>query len=149
MNQREQEEREFKHKKPMLDEQIDTLDLGQQAPNIDFRPPVANTIGPGAAANMTLDQNQNQTIRLGGNDESRAIFRPGQLNATNVFGASGVNETGNDTIGGLMVAMNREENDKSETGGEDYQNEEWLRDKKAAGMVIGGPGGTGSSMTNS
>lgn len=48
-----------------------------------------------------------------------------------------------------MVAMNKEENDRSETGGDDYQNEEWLRDKRAADMDIGGPGGTGSSMTAS
>ena len=48
-----------------------------------------------------------------------------------------------------MVAMNKEENDRSETGGDDYQNEEWLRDKRAADMDIGGPGGTGSSMSES
>ena len=150
VNQREQEQREFQHKKPMLDEQIDTLDLGN-IPQPDFRPPVMNNIGPGAAAgaNMTLDQNQNQTIRLGQMDESRAIFRPGQLNGTQAFGQSGVNDTANDTIGGLMVAMNKEENDRSETGGDDYQNEDWLREKRAANMDIGGPGGTGSSMTGS
>lgn len=54
------------------------------------------------------------------------------------------NDTVNDTIGGLMVEMNKEENDRSETGGEDYQNEDWLRDKKD----IGGPGGTGSSSSS-
>ena len=82
-------------------------------------------------------------------DESRAIFKPGALNGTQAFGSSGVNDTNNDTIGGLMVAMNKEENDRSETGGDDYQNEEWLRDKRAADMDIGGPGGTGSSVSES
>ena len=47
-----------------------------------------------------------------------------------------------------MVAMNKEENDRSETGGEDYQNEDWLRDKRAENMDIGGPGGTGSSSNS-
>ena len=60
-----------------------------------------------------------------------------------------MNDTNNDTIGGLIVAMNKEENDRSETGGDDYQNEEWLRDKRAADMDIGGPGGTGSSVSES
>jgi len=61
-----------------------------------------------------------------------------------------MNDTGNnDTIGGLMAHMNKEENDKSETGGDDYQNEEWLRDKRAGDMDIGGPGGTGSSTGGS
>ena len=139
-NQQLQEEREFQHKKPNIDATIDMLDLGQM-PQTEFKPPVMNNIGTGAAANMTVDQNQNQTIRLNQVDESRAIFRPGQLNAP---GQSGVNETNNDTIGGLMVVMNNEENDRSETGGDDYMDENMLREKRAGDMDLGG--GTGSSM---
>lgn len=149
VNQQEQEQREFQHKKPMIDEQIDTLDLGN-IPQPEFRPPNMNNIGPGAAANMTLDQNQNQTIRLGQVDESRAIFRPGQLNGTLGFNQpGGVNDTANDTIGGLMVAMNKEDNAISETGGDEYMNDEMLREKRAANMNIGEPGGTGSSTSES
>jgi len=41
--------------------------------------------------------------------------------------------------------LNKEANDRSETGGDDYMNEDMLRDKRAENMDIGGPGGTGSS----
>ena len=45
--------------------------------------------------------------------------------------------------------MKKEDNDRSETGGDhDYMNEDMLRDKRAANMDIGGPGGTGSSSNN-
>ena len=46
---------------------------------------------------------------------------------------SGVNETtnGNDTIARVVAQLNKEENQKSETGNESYQNEEWLREKRA------------------
>ena len=46
---------------------------------------------------------------------------------------SGVNETtnGNDTIARVVAQLNKEENQKSETGNESYQNEEGLREKRA------------------
>ena len=44
-----------------------------------------------------------------------------------------------------MVVMNNEENDRSETGGDDYMDENMLREKRAGDMDLGG--GTGSSMT--
>ena len=40
--------------------------------------------------------------------------------------------------------MNNEENDRSETGGDDYMDENMLREKRAGDMDLGG--GTGSSM---
>ena len=56
----------------------------------------------------------------------------------------GVNETGNDTMQRIVAHL--EDNDRSETGGDDHMNEDWLRDKKARNMdAFGGPGGTGSS----
>lgn len=141
-NQLQQEEREFEHKKPNLDENIDCLDLGaaQAQPQPEFIPPKINNIVGGV--NMTLDQNQNQTIRLGGGvDESRAFQRPGQLNGTKF------NDTVNDTIGGIVVAMNKEENERSETGGDDYMNFNDLKDKpKNTGAAAGG---TGSSTSGS
>lgn len=93
---------------------------------------------------MTLDQNQNQTIRLGGPvDESRAIFRPGQLNGTKC------NDTANDTIGGIMVAMNKEENDQSDNGGDEYMNYDHLKDKpKNHGGAAGGTTGSSTSASS-
>ena len=44
--------------------------------------------------------------------------------------------------------LNKEANDRSEVEGDDYQNEDMLRDKRAENMDIGGPGGTGSSGNN-
>ena len=58
---------------------------------------------------------------------------------------AGVNDTANDTIMNVVATLNKEDNDRSETGGDDYQNEDWLREKRAENMDIGGPGGTGSS----
>ena len=58
---------------------------------------------------------------------------------------SGINETCNDTIAGVVAQLNRESNQKSETGGDESRNEDWLREKRAAKMDLGGPGGTGSS----
>ena len=71
------------------------------------------------------------------------------MNGTLAFNGQAGDITANDTIGGLMVAMNKEDNAISETGGDEYQNEEWLREKRAANMNIGEPGGTGSSTSAS
>ena len=67
------------------------------------------------------------------------------MNGTNVFG----NDMSNceDTIGGLMVEMNMEPNDRSDSGGEGEQNDDWLKDKRAGNMDIGGPGGSGSTSS--
>lgn len=59
--------------------------------------------------------------------------------------AGGVNDTGNDTMQRIVAHLDKEENDRSETGGDDYMNEDWLKDKKGRNMDFGGPGGTGSS----
>jgi len=47
----------------------------------------------------------------------------------------------NDTIAGVVATLEREKNDRSETGGDDYQNPEWLGENRD----VGGPGGTGTS----
>ena len=41
-------------------------------------------------------------------------------------GNHGVNDTGNDTMQRIVAHLNKEENDRSETGGDDYMNEDWL-----------------------
>ena len=48
-----------------------------------------------------------------------------------------------------MAQLNKEENQKSETGGDSYMDEEILREKRARMMNLGGdPAGTGSSAAN-
>ena len=84
--------------------------------------------------NVMMSRDENQTIRLQANDDSDNIKRQG-----------GINETGNDTIAGVVAAMNRESNQRSETGGDDYQNHSWVKEKRAENMDLGGPSGTGSS----
>lgn len=142
-NQRLQEERE-------RDQLIDTDDLGLGAPvrksnqnrqaDISvFQPPKENK----AQKWDTFDQNQ--TIKLGGGGEDTIMngsriphmFPRGQ--------GGGVNDTANETLVNVVATLNKEDNDRSETGGDDYQNPEWLKDKRAENMDIGGNGGTGSS----
>ena len=54
-----------------------------------------------------------------------------------------VNDTNNDTLFGVVATLNKEENDRSDHGGdEDYQNPDWLREKRAENMDIGLPDGT-------
>ncbi len=57
----------------------------------------------------------------------------------------GVNESGNDTMQHIVAHLNKEENDRSETGGDEYMYDDWKKEKRAGNMDIGGPGGTGSS----
>lgn len=57
-------------------------------------------------------------------------------------GTGVVNDTANETIGGFVAMLNKEENDRSETGGDDHINYNMLEGKK---HNMGGPGGTGSS----
>ena len=51
----------------------------------------------------------------------------------------GFNDTCNDTLVNVVATLNKEDNDRSENGDENYQNEEWLKDKRAANMDLGGP----------
>ena len=44
-----------------------------------------------------------------------------------------------------MAQLNKEENQKSETGGDSYMNEEIEKDRRAERMNLGDPAGTGSS----
>ena len=99
---------------------------------------------PPVAANkaekwVTFDGNA--TIKLGGDETIVSGRLPNQIVGP---AAMGVNFTANDTI--AHVVANLEKNEQSETGGDDYQNPQWLDDKRAANMDIGGPGGTGSSF---
>ena len=98
----------------MIDEHVDTLDLGTMQP--EFQPPKQNNF----LNQVTFDQNQ--TIKLGA-DETMASNR---LAAPIKGGNHGVNDTGNDTMQRIVAHLNKEENDRSETGGDDYMNEDWL-----------------------
>lgn len=51
-NQREQEQRDFNHKRPLLDATVDTLDLGTVNPQPEFNPPRMNNFHQN-----TFDQN--------------------------------------------------------------------------------------------
>jgi len=42
----------------------------------------------------------------------------------------GVNDTANETIGGFVAMLNKEENDRSETGGDEYIDYKMLKDNK-------------------
>ena len=75
-------------------------------------------------------------------------MRPHNLNFTRQQPGA-VNDTANDTITNFVVQLHKENNERSETGGEDYQNDDWLKEKKGEKMDFGGPGGTGSSMPKS
>ena len=47
-----------------------------------------------------------------------------------------------------MAQLTNEENQKSETGGDSYMDEEILKEKRARMMNLGDPAGTGSSASN-
>ncbi len=60
-----------------------------------------------------------------------------------------VDQSANETIQGIFANLEKEENDMSDTGGND-QNPEWLFNTKKNGQPVdqfGGPGGTGSSSS--
>lgn len=150
----ENKERGFQHKKPFLEEDVDTIDLGTTAAagqnkNLNeskFAPPKINNLG------ITIDQNQ--TIKLPIDDSMASGRLVAQINGQPVQprgaagNAGGGNETTvNDTMAGIVATLNREDNDRSETGGDDYMDENMLKEKRAENMDLGGPGGTGSSAS--
>lgn len=57
-------------------------------------------------------------------------------------GGGGMNDTNNETIGGIYAMLNKEENEKSETGGDDHIDYNMLG---ASRKNFGAAGGTGSS----
>ena len=92
----------------MIDENIDTLDLG--AVDLPFKPPKINNLGVTGGVGQTFDQNQ--TIRLGpGAEDSLAIHGPGGVSILRgPDGANDFNDTNNETLGGIMFMMSKEPN---------------------------------------
>lgn len=102
-----------------------------------FNPPVNETFqkrGP-------LDANA--TLRFGGVDESLASGRLQGAGGVTIMKSGGkVNDSANETIGAMYAMLNKEENDMSETGGENHIDYDMLKEQK---RNMGAPGGTGSS----
>ncbi len=126
-NQAFQEQQEYRHKKPNIDERVDTLDLGTQpAQNIDqsaFQPPMPS--------NHFQTFDQNQTIKLQADD-----YISGSNNGKPQFETLGVtidksgkqnDQNVDDTLQGIFATL--EKNDMSDTGAND-QNPDWLFGKK-------------------
>ena len=102
-NQIHQEEQErFNHKRPnQIDEHVDTLDLG--APEVFAPPKVNNIMAPGT----TFDQHE-QTMKLAPDDTIQLGIA--HVRTGGKVGVSNANETANETIGGMVMAMNKEDN---------------------------------------
>ena len=95
----------------MIDENIDTLDYDDLgAADLPFKPPKINNLGGAGGVGQTFDQNQ--TIKLGpGAEDSLAIHGPGGVSILRgPGGANDVNDTNNETLGGIMFMMNKEPN---------------------------------------
>ena len=147
-NQAFQEQQEYKHKKPFIDETVDFVDLGPgPAQNIDqsaFKPPMP--------ANHFQTYDQNQTMKLQADEtiamqSGKPMF---ETQGTQKIHGGAIDRSANETLHGIFATLKQEANDMSDTGGND-QNPEWLFDKKLGQQVpgdqIGGPGGTGSSSS--
>ena len=82
---------------------MDFLDLGTNDEKPVFNPPKPNAVG------ITMDGNQ--TIRLGGDDTiASGKLKPGIIKGP----PGGVNDSANETIGGIMAMFKKEENDRKE-----------------------------------
>ena len=69
--------------------------------------------------NINNNNNANDTLGIGGGNDTIGDFRGIPIGNT---GGQNLNQTGggNDTINFYVTALKKEENQKSETGGEDY-----------------------------